>query len=180
MLCTKFIWNWLSGSFLKVANVFFLFCNYIPMEIGVWLKWIPFIQEFQRNWSSSSGEKDENVESLQKDGQTELTSDIWSEKGGLDTTMWRTSFRNKQWKWRFIYNILFLQSLTTYRVAQSLAIVGSRVRILHWFYFLSLVEFYRCILEILKFLKAWLCVIRFQHSKMWGVGWCSVVDTRTV
>ena len=64
MICTKFIWNWLSGSFLKVAKLFFLFCNYIPLEIGVWLKWIPFIQEFQQNWSSSFGEKDENVENL--------------------------------------------------------------------------------------------------------------------
>ena len=67
MLCTGQVYLKLA-LWITFKSCQFLFCNYIPLEIGVWLKLIPFIQEFQRNWSSGSGEKDENVECLQEDG----------------------------------------------------------------------------------------------------------------
>ena len=75
------------------------------------------MQEFKRNWPSSSAEKDENVESLQKDGSFEINNEN-----------------------DVLFIFLFVQSLTTCRVAQSLAICGSRVRILHRFYFSSLLS----------------------------------------
>ena len=40
------------------------------------------MQEFKRNWPSSSGEKDENVESLQKDGSRRVIDDMIGGGGG--------------------------------------------------------------------------------------------------
>ena len=50
--CAKFGWNWPCGSgeedFLNFVNVFLLFCNYLPLEIGLSPSfeqtWIPFTQ----------------------------------------------------------------------------------------------------------------------------------------
>ena len=45
------------------------------------------MQEFKRNWPSSSGEKDENVESLQKDGSRRVIDDMKRGGGELDITI---------------------------------------------------------------------------------------------
>ena len=44
MLCAKYDWNWPTGSgeedfFLKLVNLFTLFCNYPPLEKGGLLLW---------------------------------------------------------------------------------------------------------------------------------------------
>ena len=76
MLCAKFGWNWSSGSGeedFKFSSMYFCYFLIIPP----WKRAGPFIKtklnplhprmlcaKFGWNWSSGSGEKDENVKSL--------------------------------------------------------------------------------------------------------------------
>ena len=98
MLCAKFGWNWPSGfgegDFLISSMHFRYF-----VIISPWKRAGPFIwtnlnplhprmlwAKFGWNWPCGSGEEDENVKSLQTDGQTDrrtdrqTTDERWSEK----------------------------------------------------------------------------------------------------
>ena len=80
--------------FLNFVNVFSLFHKYLPLEKGRALHLnkleSPSLRvtcaKFGWNWTSGSGEEDENVKSLQTDRQTEgrtdrrTTNDRWPEK----------------------------------------------------------------------------------------------------
>ena len=94
MLCAKFDWNWPIGSgeedfFLNLSIYFY----YIPIisPLGttcpfIWTNLNPFHSEiisamFGWNWPSGSGEKDENVKSLQTDGRTDRQADIQIDDG---------------------------------------------------------------------------------------------------
>ena len=66
-------WLWRRRLFNSV-NVFLLFRNYLPWERWWSFNWTnlnPMLcAKFCWNWSSDSGEDDENMKSLQTDGQT--------------------------------------------------------------------------------------------------------------
>ena len=84
-------WFW-RRRLLNVVNLFLLFHNYLPFEKGVALHLNKLeypspkdaLCQFGWNWPSTrgSGEEDENVKSLQTEGQTDrqTTDDRWSEK----------------------------------------------------------------------------------------------------
>ena len=106
MLCAKFGWNWLSGSgeedFLILSMYFHYFIIIFPWKRAgpfIWTNLNPIYPrmlcaKFGWNWPSVSGEEDENVKSLQTDGQMDgqtdgrtdgqtdrqTTDDRWSEK----------------------------------------------------------------------------------------------------
>ena len=73
----------LRGRFLRFVNVFSIFPYDLPLEKGVALPWTNLnlhhprllCAKFGWNWPSGSGEEDENVKSLQTDGQTEGRTD---------------------------------------------------------------------------------------------------------
>ena len=96
MLCTKFDWNWLSGSGgedFKISSMYF--CYFVI--ISPWKRAGPFIctnvnlnhlhprmhcAKFGWNWLSGSGEEDENVKSLrqQQRQRRRTTNKFWSER----------------------------------------------------------------------------------------------------
>ena len=75
----KLIQWFLRRRFCYIVNVFLLFDNYLPLEKGgaLHLNKLEFplprvlCAKFNWNWSSGSGEEDENVKSLQTDGRTD-------------------------------------------------------------------------------------------------------------
>ena len=87
MLCAKFGWNLLSGSgeedFLILSMFFRDFCNDLPLEKGGALHLNKLETPSPKdalcligwNWSCGSGEEDENMKSLQTDGQTDKQTD---------------------------------------------------------------------------------------------------------
>ena len=90
MLCAKIGWNWLSGSGEEDFLISSVYFHYFII-ISPWKRAGPFIwtnlnplhlrmlcAKFGWNWPSGSGEKDENVKSLQTDRQK--TDKKWSEK----------------------------------------------------------------------------------------------------
>ena len=125
MLCAKFGWNWPSGSgeedFLISSTHFRYFVIISPskrMGPFIWKNLNPLhprmlCAKFGWNWSSGSWEEDENVKSLQTDGQTDrrtdnqTTDDRWSEKltwafssGELKTKKERNKTEEKRMKLR--------------------------------------------------------------------------------
>ena len=98
MLCAKFDWNWTGGSgeedFLILSMYFSYFVIISPSKkVGpfIWTILNPLhprmlCAKFGWYWPSGFGEEDENVKSLQTDGQTDgrtdrqTTDDRWSEK----------------------------------------------------------------------------------------------------
>ena len=93
MLCANFGWNWLSGSGEEIFLISSMNFRYFVI-ISPWKRAWPFIwrnynphyprmlcAKFGWNWRSGSGE-DENVKSLQTDGQTDRQTmdERWSEK----------------------------------------------------------------------------------------------------
>ena len=102
MLCAKFGWNCPSGSGGEDFLITSIYFRYFVI-ISPWKRAVPFIwtdlnplhprmlcAKFGWNWPSGSEEEDENVKSLQTDGQTDrqtdrrtdrqTTDDRWSEK----------------------------------------------------------------------------------------------------
>ena len=94
--CAKFGWNWLSGSgkedFWKSSIYFYYFPIISPLGRAwffIWTNLNPLHQgilcaKFGRNWLSGSGEDDENVKSLQTDGQTDRQTDRQTDDGRPD------------------------------------------------------------------------------------------------
>ena len=98
MLCAKFGWNWPSGFwrrglFFNSVNVFSLFRNYLPLGKDKALHFNKpesnplhprmLFAKFGWNWTSGSGEEDENGESLrhwQRQRRRRSTDKFWSEK----------------------------------------------------------------------------------------------------
>ena len=96
MLCAKIGWNWLSGSgeenFL-ISSMYFRYFVIIPPKKRTG----PFIwtnlnhlhprmhcAKFRWNWPSGSREEDENVKSLQMDGQTDRRRTTGDQKSSLE------------------------------------------------------------------------------------------------
>ena len=98
LLCAQFGWNWPIGSGEEDFLILSMYFRYLVI-ISPWEKAGPFFwtnliplhprmlcAKFGWNWPSGSGEEDENVKSLQTDGQTDrrtdrqTTDDRWSEK----------------------------------------------------------------------------------------------------
>ena len=94
MLCTKLGWNLPCGSWEKDFKILSMYFCYFVI-ISPWKRAWPFIwtnlnplnpgmlcTKFGWNWPSSSGEEDENVESLRREQQWQpwITDKFWSDK----------------------------------------------------------------------------------------------------
>ena len=87
MFCAMFGWNWASGSGeedFKISSMYFHYFVIIsPLKRAgpfIWTKLNPLhlrmlCTKFGWNWPSGSGEEDENVKSLQTNGQTDRRTD---------------------------------------------------------------------------------------------------------
>ena len=87
MLCAKYSWNWLSGSGEEDFLISSMYFHYFVI-ISPWKRAGPFIwtnlnphyprmlcAKFGWDWPSGSWEEEENVKSLQTDGQTNRRTD---------------------------------------------------------------------------------------------------------
>ena len=93
LLCAQFGWNWPIGSGEEDFLILSMYFRYLVI-ISPWEKAGPFFwtnliplhprmlcAKFGWNWPSGSGEEDENVKSLQTDGQTDRQTDGQTDDG---------------------------------------------------------------------------------------------------
>ena len=79
-------------DYLNFINIFSLLCNSLPLEKGgpsIWTNLSSHHQgmpcvKFGWNWPSGSGEEDENVKSLGKDGRTDRRRTTGDQKSSLE------------------------------------------------------------------------------------------------